>query len=136
MILTVYSGSNETSHAAEVQVHDEIFNQLMTGQFLNHEIIAVRLHQDNEDDVPVGFTTATGGSNEASQGSAESSRNRTIAIAVLVTLAVVAMALIVLAVYRKMRAKRESDSGDGSKCDSSTVSADNMTAEETKETSV
>ena len=133
----MYSGSNETSYAAETQVHDEIFNQLMTGEFLNDEIIAMRLHQDDEEDVPVGLTTATGEGNESSQGSAESSTNRTIAIAVLVTLAAVAMALVVIAVYRRKRAKHESNSADGSKCDSSTASGDDTAAaQETNGTSV
>ena len=136
LVLTVYSGSNNTIHEAQEQVHDEIFNQLMTGEFLNDEIIAMRLHQDDEEDVPVGFTTDNSGNNEAPQASSESSANRTIIIAVFVTLAVVAMALIVLALYRKKRATRVSSSGDGSKCDSSTASGDDMTALETKGTSV
>ena len=140
LILTVYSGSSESSLAAEVQVHDEIFAQLMAGAFLNDEIIAVRLHQEDEVDAPAGLTTNTGGSTETSQESSESSTSRTIAIAVLVTLAVLAMALIVFALYRKKKAKRDSNDGagcggeDGSKCDSSTLSGDDITAQETEAT--
>ena len=136
LILTLYSGSNTTIHEAQEQVHDELFNQLMTGEFLNDEIIAMRMHQDDEKDVPDSFTTDIGENNEASQTSSESSTIRTVMIAVFVTLAVVAMALIVLAVYRKKRATRVGSSGDGSKCDSLTASGDDMTALEIKGTSV
>ena len=134
----MYSGSNETIHAAQEEVHDEIFNQLMTGEFLNDEIIAMRLHQDDEEDVPVGLITANGGNDEALNGSSESSTNRIIIIAVLVTSAIVAMALIMLVLYRKRRAKRESINSYGSKCDSSrsTASGDDTTVQETKKTSV
>ena len=132
LILTVYSGSNESSLAAEAQVHDEIVEQLMAGEFLNDEIIAVCLHQDDEKDAPAGFATNSGGSNET-QESSESSTSRTIAIAVLVTLAVLAMALIAFALYRKKRAKSGAgcDGEDGSKSDS-----DDITAQEMKGTSV
>ena len=112
----------------------------MAGEFLNDEIIAVRLHQEDEVDVPAGFTTNTGGSNETPQESSESSTSRTIAIAVLVTLGVLAMALIVFALFRKKRAAQDSSNRDGcggggedgSKCDSSTLSGDDISAQETK----
>ena len=114
----------------------------MAGEFNNDEIIAVRLHQDDEKDIPAGLTANTGGSNETPQESSESSTSRTIAIAVLVTLAVLAMALIVFSLYRRKRAKRDSNNGvgcggeDESKCDSSTLSGDDITAQETTRTSV
>jgi hypothetical protein len=63
----------------------------------------MRLHdqEDDTENIPVAFTTGNGENNEASQASSKLSPNCTIIIAVFVTLAVVAMALIVLALYRK-----------------------------------
>ena len=71
----------------------------MTGEFLRDaEIIAMRLHQDDMENILVGFTAGNGGNNEASQEYySKLSPNCTIIIAAFVTLAVVAMALIVLA---------------------------------------
>ena len=78
----------------------------MAGEFLGDaEIIAMRLHQEDDmEKIPVSFTTGNGENNKASQASSKFSPNRTIIIAVFVTLAVVAMALIVLALYHKKRA--------------------------------
>jgi flagellar basal body-associated protein FliL len=63
----------------------------------------VRLYQDDMENILVGFTAGNGEHNEASQACSELSPNCTIIIAVFVTLAVVAMALIVLAFYRKKK---------------------------------
>ena len=136
LVLTVYSRSNHSSVAAEIQVHDEIVKHLMAGEFSNDDIIAVRLHQNDEADVPVGMTTSTGGSQESPHESSDFT-NRTIAIAVLATMAGLALAMIVLVVYRKKRVKRDRNNcEDGSKCDGSTVSADDMNEHETKVSSV
>jgi hypothetical protein len=138
LVLTVYSSSNDSSVAAEGQVHDEIVNRLVVaGAFLNDDIIAVRLHETNKaPDVPVGLTTSAGGNQESPRESSDFT-NRTIAIAVLVALAVLALAMTVIAIYRKKRTTREINNGeDGSKCESLTVSADDITAHETKGSSV
>lgn len=137
LVLTVYSRSNDSSVAAEMQVHDELVNHLLAGEFVNDDIIAVRLHQDDgTPDVPVGLTTSIGGGQESPRESSDFT-NRTIAIAVLVTMAVLALTMILLVVYRKKRAIREtSNAEDGSKCDSLTVSADDITAHATRGSSV
>jgi flagellar basal body-associated protein FliL len=68
----------------------------------------MRLHQDDMENILVGFTAGNAENNEASQACSKLSPNCTIIIAVFVTLVAVAMVLIVLALYRKKRATRVS----------------------------
>jgi hypothetical protein len=97
-------------------------------------ITAVSQHQNDEEDVPVGSTIATTGSDEASPVPAESSTNRTIVIAVMATFAVLAAALTLLALYLKKKAKRVSSIGEKTKSDGSKASGDDVGTQEPQET--
>ena len=97
-------------------------------------ITAVSQHQNEGEDVPVGLTIATAGSDEASQVPAESSTNRTIVIAVMATFAVLATSLAVLALYLKKKAKRVSSIGEKAKGDCSKGTDDDVDKQEPQET--
>ena len=133
-----YSDTYQTTTVEEEAI-DERIKDLTTGEVVSNDITPLSQHQSEMIDVPVDLTTSTGGNQDLPQESSDFT-NRTIAIAVntvLATLAVLALAMIVVTVRRKKRAARVSSvGGDGTKCENSTVSADDTTAHDSRGSSV
>ena len=110
LTLAVYSGSKESSAAAEEQVYDEVLvDQVTAGTFVKDDIIAIRFYSKETKNSPVDSSTVSqdGSPSSSSQNSAESSNFYTIVISVLVTLAVV-VAVVVGLIYRKRHAEGQS----------------------------
>ncbi|KAI2503532.1 hypothetical protein MHU86_10914 [Fragilaria crotonensis] len=130
-----YSGMSLTMKV-EIEPSDDIVKLLTDGDVVIADIIPESEHQSNVIDVPVGLTTSTGESQELPQESFDSTY-RTVFIAVMATLVVLALAMIAIVVYRKKRATRViSNCEDRSKCETSTVSGVDINAQETKGSAV
>lgn len=130
-----YSGMSLTMKV-ETEPSDDIVKLLTDGDVVIADIIPESEHQSNVIDVPVGLPTSTGESQELPQESFDSTY-RTVFIAVMATLVVLALAMIAIVVYRKKRATRViSNCEDRSKCETSTVSGVDINAQETKGSAV